>query len=280
MKILCGIVTYNPDMNRLYENITAVSKQCHDIIIFDNASNNYFDIMNFASSNNIVLIKNDCNNGIAQALKYIMEYAVDSGYDWVLALDQDSVIQSGLIDKYKEYVDLPSVGILTCEIMDRNFVVCSNDISIRGFEEVEICITSGSFMNVEAYQKTAGYDPYLFIDKVDYDICYSFKDAGYNIIKIHFNGLLHEIGHGKNVSFLGINKTVYNHPSWRVYYMVRNAIYIGKKHNNRTILRKLIISELGRLVLIILFETDKWAKICQSIRGLKDGLRGLSDAQK
>ena len=55
----------------------------------------------------------------------------------------------------------------------------------------------------------------MFIDKVDFDICYSLRDKGLRIIKIDFDGLLHEVGHGKEISIFGIKKTVFNHPAWR-----------------------------------------------------------------
>ena len=40
MKILCGIITYNPSIQRLTENIEAVINQTDHVLIFDNGSMN------------------------------------------------------------------------------------------------------------------------------------------------------------------------------------------------------------------------------------------------
>ena len=40
MKIFCGIVTFNPDIERLKENILAIQNQVDSIYIFDNYSDN------------------------------------------------------------------------------------------------------------------------------------------------------------------------------------------------------------------------------------------------
>ena len=39
-KIYAGIVSYNPDIQRISENIFAIHKQVPEVIIFDNGSNN------------------------------------------------------------------------------------------------------------------------------------------------------------------------------------------------------------------------------------------------
>ena len=56
------------------------------------------------------------------------------------------------------------------------------------------CLTSGCFMRVSAHKDTAGYDVRMFIDCVDFDICYSLRAAGYKIVRIPYDGLIHEIG--------------------------------------------------------------------------------------
>ena len=272
MNVLCGIVTYNPDIKRLYENLEAVSKQFEDILIYDNGSNNIDDIEYLAKKINGRVIENPCNRGIAEALKTIMEFAIIENFEWVLSLDQDSVIQTGLLEQYLKYTSYDNIGMMSCGITDRNFIDDNSKEPIEEFMKVDKCITSGSFIRVKAYKKTEGYDANLFIDKVDFDICYSLKEAGYDIVKINYNGLLHEIGHGKNINFLGVQKTIYNHPAWRIYYMARNAIYISRKHKSLNLLIKLLASECRRIILVILYEEDKKEKIYQFFRGIRDGL--------
>lgn len=122
MKILTGLVTFNPDINRLRENLSTVVVQDTDVLIFDNGSTIQKDIEGLASEMGCKIHSVDGNRGIAYGLRYIMDYALKNDYDWVLSLDQDSVSNKDLIQTYKKYADAPQVGAMTCEIKDRNFI--------------------------------------------------------------------------------------------------------------------------------------------------------------
>ena len=43
-KIYAGIVTFNPDIERLKENVCAICIQVPEVVIFDNGSSNFVDI--------------------------------------------------------------------------------------------------------------------------------------------------------------------------------------------------------------------------------------------
>lgn len=50
-------------------------------------------------------------------------------------------------------------------------------------------------------EKTAGFDEYLFIDKVDNDICLKLQENGFKIICVNKVGFTHEVGKAKKISF-------------------------------------------------------------------------------
>jgi rhamnosyltransferase len=229
MRVLTGIVSFNPDIERLKDNLSTIYKQDTDILIYDNGSINISAIKALSSEYKFNLIASPNNKGIASGLKSIMDYANINHYDWVLSLDQDSIASINLINQYRHYIEDPEIGGITCRIKDRNF----NDEKSKtnlSIEYVNLCITAGFFLRVTAYNKTTGYDEKMFIDCVDFDICYSLLEKGYKIIRIPFIGLLHEVGHGKNISLFGYPYVIYNHTPWRRYYINRNSIYIAKKH--------------------------------------------------
>lgn len=182
-EVCCGIVTYNPQLERLSDCITSVSNQVYEIIIFDNGSRNIDDIKNeVLQYKNVKIVSNEVNLGIATALSRIMNYAYEHDYDWVISLDQDSVLKEGTVRKYLEYSrQLQHVGMLTCLIKDRNFIDEKYENQQSPVVEVEYCITSGAFTSVEAYMSTPGYDESFFIDYVDFDLCYSLKERKYKI---------------------------------------------------------------------------------------------------
>ena len=174
VKILCGIVTYNPDIERFSECIKSLESELRDLLIYDNASNNINDIKNVINESTLKheIKTADKNQGIATGLKYIMNYAMNKSYDYVLTLDQDSIIQKGLINKYLEYINNNETGALTCIIKDRETDGLYNIVESKEIEECNFAITSGFFIKVSTYKKISGYDEKLFIDNVDFDLCF------------------------------------------------------------------------------------------------------------
>lgn len=275
MNILTGIVTFNPDIDRLRKNLSTVIIQDTDVLIFDNGSANYTDIANLASKLKCRVSHVNKNEGIAYGLRFIMDYAVQNHYDWVLSLDQDSISSKELIDKYKEHLGNPKVGALTCDIRDRNFVEISEQnflVGEQGVKQVQRCITSGCFMRVSAYTDTDGYDISMFIDFVDFDICYSLIRAGYKIMKIPFEGLLHEDGHGVNISFFGKRYIMYHKSAWRRFYMMRNEIYLARKFPEIQSPFITTLRCLWQVCLVFIYEEDKFAKLKNGLKGVFRGM--------
>lgn len=271
MRILAGIVLYNPDLKRLKENVDAIYNQVDTILFVNNGSINHQDVVeHFSGYDNIRTKDNAENLGISTALKQILDYAMDEKFEWVLTLDQDSVCMPGLIDRYKDYMDFESVGILSCNIIDRNFNVETGFQEGQEWKEIKQCITSASLIKVSSYHQTAGFDEILFIDSVDFDICINMRKHGFKIIKINFNGILHEVGHGKNVKLFWKNYITYNHSYNRQYYMARNAIYLARKYPDEISNIRVFLQELRFEILIMLYEKDKRKKILSRWKGVRN----------
>ena len=269
-KICAGIVTFNPDLSRLNENIESIIGQIDHIVIVDNGSLNFDAIERLCFSKHIEVIHNTENLGIAEALYQIMDWSIVHRYEWTLTLDQDSVCFPSLIQLYEKYMSLPSVGMLTCLIQDRNFD--EEKEKKTDYIEVNTCITSGSLMNMDAYQKTNGFDRQMFIDSVDFEMCIQLRKAGYKIYRVNETGLLHEVGHGKNVSLLGKKYITYNHSPFRQYYMARNHMYLARKYPDEKKLVKEILREIRSNLLILVYEEQKLQKIRARLKGFWDGL--------
>lgn len=273
-KILAGIVTYNPEISRLKENLVALLSQVNHIYIIDNGSTNLseiYSLIEFLKTDKVKIESYGINKGIAKALKDIMIYSYKNRYEWVLSLDQDSVIEPELINEYiKAAYDAnnKNVGIFTCLIKDRNFYDSQYEKQNEVYLDVPYCITSASFTNVEKYMKTDGYDETFFIDAVDFDICYSMREAGYFIRRINYIGLYHEVGHGVNRWFLWKKIVVYHQKPFRIYYYARNLKIMHKKHKKMYPYWKFFKTELALFMRIFLYENSKWKKIVAFKRGI------------
>jgi rhamnosyltransferase len=269
MKILAGIVTYNPDIERLRINLDSVHKQQFDgLVIVDNGSKNVGEIEKI--SDNITLIRNKGNEGIAKALNQIFEYAEDKGCDLVVTLDQDSVCPEDYLKKFILYFEL-EFGMLCPVIIDINAGVDARktiDFS-TDIQEVKGCITSGSITKVSAWKKVNGFDESMFIDSVDYDFCDRIIGAGYKVLRVNTIKLNHEIGHQTRHKLFGINIYVKNHSAFRKYFIGRNIAYIARKRHQPLI--RPVLQEIKQLLLIIFYEDEKRKKARALLNGAKEG---------
>jgi len=271
-KVLVGIVTFNPDIRRLKENIAAVNMQIKNVLIIDNGSKNFKEFK-LLLPKTITLLRYSSNMGIAKALCQIMDYAKRNNYIWVLTLDQDSVIESGLLDEYCKYAirnEFQDVGMFSCLIRDRNFKEEKQEKQIENVIEITYCITSAAFTNVEKYYNTSGYDESFFIDAVDFDICYSLRECGYRVCRINFIGLYHEVGHGENRKFLWKEIVVYHQKPFRIYYLARNTILMNRKHKKMFPKHLMMMKELALFIRILLYENEKSNKMKQFWNGIVD----------
>ena len=273
MDISAGIVLFNPDIKRLKENIDAVIVQCTHVYLVDNGSGNIDEVLELLKKykkSKISVICNAKNHGIAKALNQLASAAQKDGYEWLLTLDQDSVSPCNIIEEFEKYITYQDIGILCPVIYDRNK---GEEIKAKeGSIEIDECITS--LLNIKAWNKIGGFDENLFIDGVDFDICYRLKKNGYKILCIQSVVLLHELGHIEYHRFLFWRVLVKNHSAFRKYYIARNIIYIAKKRKSVLLVVKGLLQEIKMLGIVILYEEDKLNKSRCICRGIYDGFRG------
>lgn len=269
--MLAGIVLFNPDIERLKANIESIYYQVGTLVLVDNCSKNILEIRNLIKSySKCVLICNSENRGIAYALNQIVEEADKNGEKWCITLDQDSVCEGNLVAQYEKYSSLPNVAMLCCNIRDRNFEYDNGVIEAdTEYKEVKTCITSGSAISVEAWKLVGGFDVVMFIDKVDTDMCYGLRESGYSIYQILFYGILHEIGVStRKKNILGKEIVIFNHSTFRCYYIVRNHIYLARKHKKYMNTRKIYKAAYHRILIRFIFEDNKIEKFVAGIKGL------------
>ena len=230
-KIFAGIVLYNPDIERLKENVDNIINQVSRVILVNNGSENTEEIEQYLDGleKQKIIYKNlNKNKGIAAALNVIVNKCIDYNVNWVMTLDQDTVCNKDIVQKYRKYLKMDNVGQLTCEYIDRNFKN-EDEKNKYGIRKISWCITSAALLNINAWKKVGGFDERLFIDEVDYDICLSMREKGYFIYQIDFIGFVHELGEGKSKKIGNKIIKTWNHSAFRRYYSTRNAMIVARK---------------------------------------------------
>lgn len=266
MTVCAGIVTYNPDLEVLCKNIGAIYNQVDKVFIVDNASKNINQaIKKFQNWEKIEFVVNRKNLGVAAALNQLCSKAVESNFDWILTLDQDSVCPENLVPILEENI-ASDVAIIAPNIRYRNneaFTKYKNDL-----EYVEWVITSASLTNLQVWSEVQ-FDEVLFIDGVDRDFCIRAGRLGYKIIKNNKVELLHELGNLKCRKIFGKVIYVTNHSKERKYYMVRNVIYLDRKLGQH--IKYIYITK--NILKTIIYEDDKLRKLIAMVKGISDGKR-------
>lgn len=245
IEIVAGIVLYNPDnIERTYDCINALQNQVSRLYIFDNST---FDLsLKFAE--NVVYLKENKNKGISYALNTILACAEKDGFQWILTMDQDSILPDGMVQSFKTFIQNNStdkIGIVCPQVIDKRRAYMNIELR-EEYENIDFCITSASCTSIEAWRAIGGFDEWLFIDLVDNEFCKRLIAANYKIMRINkwvldqefgqiepkskrkqvFWIKLSQIFHNVNIAKLSYTKVV--NPV-RVYYTCRNIIYVNRK---------------------------------------------------
>lgn len=273
---VAGIVTFNPDLVRLRENLDAIVDQVDAVIVVDNASIDSDSIRELIQHFPGTHFQGNIeNSGISKALNQVMQWSKEFGASWTIMLDQDSVCSAGMVGILMQNAAM-NVGIVAPAIIDRSDRTPLAEQQRR--EEVNYCITSGSLNNVETWHSVGGYDEAFFIDFVDFDYCLRVREGGFRIIRDTKASLLHEIGkitrHGRFIA--------YHHSAFRSYHMARDMINYARKHRNSP--RELKVQRRGlvatylilvrKSMIVAMFEEDRIRRVSALLRGSLAGSIG------
>ncbi|MFC7850187.1 glycosyltransferase [Arthrobacter sp. NPDC057388] len=289
--IIASIVTFEPDIHRLRQNLEAIAPQVPNVIIYDNGSSNRDEIERVAAAiPNTAVIYSRTNDGIAAALNRLAEACLERGATHILTLDQDSVCSPAMVSGLAPELG-DGVGMVTPYIVDRNKLTLEDyqRLTLPQVERYEQparrgAITSGAMVSLDAWARIGGFDELFFIDYVDYDFNKRLMDAGYSILRVNTVPLLHEVGRATRTWLLVPRKDLagrwhverffaFGHSATRCYYKARNRVLFTRKHG-----RTLGITHEGvwqlpqQIALTLMFEKQRSAKLKSFVRGIRDGL--------
>ena len=266
MRVCIGVVLYYPnseDIERL-KNYYAIFE---DIYVFDNTPDK---IMKLAFPiNKVHYYNNQRNEGVAFALNFICNQAINDGYDFMITLDQASIISNQDILEIKDFIsnnNMDEIGIVAPTIIydhkKKKKIKKNNKVSF-----IKWTITSGSAINLNLFKHTKGFDENYFIDRVDYDYCYLLKVNNKKIVRLSWVHLYQKLG-----------DTVGNHSEHneiRNYYIFRNRIYYYNKYKKGLLKHVLIFcGSFKQITKILIFEKDKRKKLRMCLKAFFDYKEG------
>jgi rhamnosyltransferase len=233
--IAAAVVLYHTDQEALLRNVNSYLPWVKELFVVDNSIKENQGIADrlLKLQKNLSYIPNKHNVGIAAALNTACEQALQRGYKWLLTMDQDSFFAAEEIEKYLKifrefFMDSTDLAVVA--------PVSGKENAYRSelYSEVVSVITSGSLINLDIWKQAGGFDEKLFIDEVDHEYCYKVKSAGYRVVLVNQVQLTHRLGVNVQKGYFGMLKKsdrIIHHPL-RVYFMVRNYLYVRKKYRS------------------------------------------------
>ena len=211
------------------------------------------------------------NYGIAKALNVGFKKAKEMRAQWVLTMDQDSHIPKNMLDQYKKCIgsNNTKVGMVTPLI---NMYKGENKKTKDTVSEIHIALSSGSLINMDAYDAAGGFLEKLFIDEVDFEFCWHIRSLGYHIYQLNNVVMQHQLGDTKEYKLFGRHLFyVMNEKPIRHYYMQRNQLYIRNQYANiYPEIKPTFWGAFMCLVKIVLFEKNVLKKLKARYLGYRD----------
>lgn len=265
-----GGESLRPHVERVVEQVEVV------IIVDDSGDPSRNEAIGFPEMEKVIVLRNKDNMGIAAALNRGIARAGEMGCNWIITLDDDTLVSRTYLDDVFSFVQTnvqPDAGLIACS-REGSIPHVQDDPS--GYKIKRTLITSGCVFEFRTFQEIGGFDEGLFIDLVDFDFCTRLRQSGRSLVLLNKPGMAHRVGDARKVHVLGMTIVVYNHAPFRLYYQMRNVFFFTRKHLAfDPILSLYLLLDMFRLPLkALVFEPHRRARLFYLCTGLLDGLRG------
>jgi rhamnosyltransferase len=264
------VILFNPSL-KFIDNIKSYINQVETLFVLDNSELPTLEFVNeIKEFKNVHYKWNGGNVGIANALNIGVKLAIEQKYDFLLMMDQDSILSENVIKESIKYISNHSsrnVGILYPYHIYGNY---HRKKEVAPFKELLTADTSGSVLNLKAFNKVGPFMEKLFIDYVDFEYCLRLRLNGFKIIQLNNITLYQELGNMVTKRILFWKVGITNHSPQRIYYRVRNRLFVSLKYFRHFPLWSIkqiayLWIEFGK---IVLFEGNKILKCKMILKGV------------
>jgi rhamnosyltransferase len=225
--VINGFITLYLPTEDVVTNIHSYLPYLNKLIVVDNSPNKFNFDASLIDLSKIIHIHTGENLGIAKSLNKAIEISLEHKVGFLLTMDQDTQFLSNHFNVYKNFI---SEWLDNKEIVMFGISTSSEPNADSTPKYNEILITSGSIINLKYINQIGFFDEKLFIDEVDTEFCYRIIASGLFTLKLENICLKHSIGKSKLMKVPFSNKYIYRyfHSPQRVYYMIRNFLYVNK----------------------------------------------------
>lgn len=276
MHIAGVVILYHPDVSKTIEYILTYARQLNKLYIYDNSEPFSVDMSKELAQLNInhEFIYSGKNEGISKRLNEAALKAFRDGYDYLLTMDQDSYFEQVYFEQYlrlADNYDKDNVAQFGVNCDPKHIPVSVIPLILDSL------ITSGTILNLAVYKKVGNFDEKLFIDFVDVE--YSLRASYLGYQNIMFTNILmnHSIGFlklGRSLKNFKVSPRILHSPI-RVYYIVRNGLYLLFKvnHIDKKARKLILFDHLKMLKNDFLYNDQLGSVYLNTLLGVYDFLR-------
>ena len=232
--VFAVVPTFEPDLHVL-ERLSLLAVQVKHLIVVDDgssaaASATLADIEKQGHE----LIRLPKNGGIAAALNTGIRVALARGADYVLTLDQDSVLGDGYVAAclraFESTVQATHLGVILSDRINGQPAIPAR-FSPEGLGLVDEGIQSGAMISAGCLRSAGLMDERLVIDCVDTEYCLRVADHGFRLAVAPGTDMEHALGEMVPLRPFGLHnqhdvqtRLYQYHSPFRQYYITRNNI--------------------------------------------------------
>jgi rhamnosyltransferase len=269
-EILAVVVSFN-GVATLRQTVEALRPQVGEVCIVDNGSDAATAELlgQLEALPGVSVIRLGKNFGVAHALNVGTRRARETGRTWLLTMDQDSVVDAGMIAAFQAGLAAEPGMVSLAPAIAGAAAAPDGPVEVVGY-----AITSGNLVRVSVVEEVGGYDESFFIDSVDFDFSLRVRRAGYRIRRVPSAVMHHQLGEQRDVPSL-LRRVYSEHSPRRRYYISRNFLYMAQRHLGRfpLFICKLTLAHLAQLAVVGFLDPRPLASYTATLRGIGDFLR-------
>ncbi len=266
------LVSYHPD-ETFDRRLASLNRQFAAVFWVDNTPGPIAE-QQTRSDGAVYTLPQGENIGLDSALNRGCDAALSAGFDWVVTFDQDSDVAADFLEQQIAFWHMSPARtfILGCNYSDGGLGDRSRFAQGSYVVECATVITSGCLMCLSQWSKLGKFREGYFIDGVDHEICLRARSR-HLVVARHGQVLMqHQIGE-RSAAYRFLP---YLHSPVRKYYGMRNGVrnIIQYASNEPLWSLQKCISLAWELIVVLLLESGKQAKLKAMLRGVADGVRG------
>lgn len=292
--VVAVIVTFNPNVDTLYQLLSALRSQVGAMVIVDNHSEAMGKSIPFHLEGlPFEWISLNANRGVAVGHNTGIEWARRRGARYVLLMDQDSIPGTGMVRELMVVHEqlshdgkfIAGVGCRFSGGSQENFSGFVQ-VGFLGFKhvvgseltryvEADFLISSGTLISLSVIDVVGAMEEGLFIDHVDTEWFLRARAKGYIAYGATRAVMHHSIGERRSRLWFLRWRAVSHHAPIRYYYMFRNSMLLLRRDYATKRWRRGLVLKLAMTALFFSCTNAGWDNIRMMGRGLRDGLRDV-----